>query len=348
MSTSSPYHRPVFVWLVCMNVFVLAMIALGGITRMTESGLSITQWQPILGVIPPLTEADWQERFDLYRKATGQAAALFPNLTLEQFKPLFFWEYAHRLVGRLLGVVFFVPGAIFCMRRMIDRKLAVKLIVVFAAGGLQGAIGWIMVRTGLQQDMTHVSHYSLAAHLCAALAILAALTWLTLNLKPRPADQPARWVATSTVILLALLTLQITYGAFTAGLRAGHFYNTFPTMNGMWTPPGTFGANPLHDLVANPLTIQWTHRWLAWLLAAYVSALWIKGLRGPISCRQRALLTTVFCLTALQFGLGVATLLLHVPVWLGSLHQVNAAVLLMAAVALLQASRPSELQRGTT
>jgi cytochrome c oxidase assembly protein subunit 15 len=320
---------------------ILAMIVLGGVTRLTESGLSIVKWEPILGVLPPMNGTQWSERFEQYRNATGQAAALFPNLTVEQFKPLFLWEYAHRLVGRLTGLVVAIPFVFFLARRRLERSLAINIVIAFVFGGLQGGVGWLMVATGLQKDMTHVSHYALAAHLSLALALMSFIAWLILDLLPRGESRPApRWLRISSRTFLILLVVQIVYGAFTAGIRAGHFYNTFPTMNGMWLPAEAFGPAPLRDLVANPVAIQWTHRLLAWLMIASAIIIGLSARKTGLTARQRGVLLGVAGLTGVQFALGVATLLLSVPVFLGALHQLSAALLLTAAVALVHAGRP--------
>lgn len=319
---------------------VLAMIVLGGVTRLTESGLSIVKWEPVLGVLPPLNDAQWQERFDQYRQATGQAAAMFPNLTVGEFKRLFFWEYLHRLAGRFTGVVVAVPFVVFLVRRRLDRALAIKIALAFVFGGLQGGVGWLMVATGLQKDATHVSHYALAAHLTLALALMSFIVWLILDLLPAGGgERRPRWLKPATVVFLTVLVLQIVYGAFTAGIRAGYFYNTFPAMNGMWIPPETFLPRAMEALHANPVAIQWVHRLLGWLLAAGALAIGIPVWKYGAGLRVRGVVTAVAALTALQFGLGVATLLLSVPVWLGAWHQFNAALLLTAAVALLHACR---------
>ena len=329
--------RAVAIWLIVVYGFILAMIVLGGVTRLTESGLSIVKWEPMVGALPPMNEAQWNERFEAYKSATGQAVALFPNLTVEQFKPLFLWEFAHRLVGRLTGFVVAIPFVFFLLKRRLEKSLAIKIFCAFVFGGLQGGVGWLMVATGLQKDMTHVSHYALAAHLALALALMSFIAWLIFDLLPRDESRGApRWLQISSRAFVALLALQIVFGAFTAGLRAGHFYNTFPTMNGMWLPPGTFSNSPIRDLVSNPVAIQWTHRMLAWLLGTSAVAMWIFGLKSNAPPRAKISLNFVASLTLIQFGLGVATLLLNVPVWLGALHQLNAALLLTASVALIR------------
>ena len=333
--------RAVIAWLCAIYACILAMIVLGGVTRLTESGLSIVKWEPILGVLPPMNAAQWAERFDAFKSATGQAAAMFPNLTVEQFKPLFLWEYAHRLVGRMTGFVVGIPFVFFLVKRRLSKSLAIKVVAAFVFGGLQGGVGWLMVATGLQKDMTHVSHYALAAHLSLALALMSFVAWIIFD-ETRGQDARTtfpRWLRIAVRIFLTVLALQIVYGAFTAGLRAGHFYNTFPTMNGFWLPSEAFGASPFSDLASNPVTIQWTHRLLAWLLGIGSIAMWITGLKSDLNRAARFAMNMVFALTLLQFALGIATLLLNVPVWLGAWHQLNAALLLTASLRLIHASR---------
>lgn len=327
--------RPVVRWLLVVYVLVLGMILLGGVTRLTQSGLSIVEWKLIRGIVPPLNAAQWQDEFEAYKRATGQAAILFPNLTVEQFKPLYFWEWSHRLVGRLMGAVFLFPFLWFLVKRRLDRRLTFHLAAAFIFGGLQGTVGWIMVMSGLKPDAAHVNHIKLALHLSLALTLLSWLVGLICSLRPATSDRVPRGLKTGSIAFLILLALQIVWGAFTAGIRAGYFYNTFPTMNGMWIPPETFAGSLLHDAFQNPTTIQWIHRLLGWLVGFAAIALWWSGSQPGAGGRLRQALRAVLALTLLQFGLGVATLLLAVPVWLGAWHQLNAALLLSAAVVVL-------------
>ena len=342
--TSSPTRadrRPIVAWLSVVYVLILGMIVLGGVTRLTQSGLSIVEWKLIRGVVPPLNDVQWQAEFDAYKRATGQAALMFPNLTVAQFKPLYYWEWSHRLTGRLMGVVFLLPFLWFLWKRRLDPRLATHLAAAFVFGGLQGTVGWIMVMSGLKPDAAHVDHIKLTLHLSLALTLLSWLVGLICSLLPPQTGQPPRWLKTATIGFLVLLAVQIVYGALTAGIRAGYFYNSFPKMMGMWIPPETF-AGPLgHNLLNNPTTIQWMHRTLGWLVGFAAIALWWTGSRPEAGPRARQALRAMLLLTLLQFGLGVATLLLAVPVWLGAWHQLNAALLLSAVIVLLQACRTS-------
>lgn len=336
--------RPVLAWLVTIYLCILAMILLGGLTRLTESGLSIVKWQPVTGIIPPLTEADWQARFADYKALTGQSQILFPDLTLDQFKPLFLWEYSHRLTGRLTGFIVAIPFIIFLIRRQLRPRLALKIIAAFIFGGLQGGVGWAMVATGLQPDAAHVSPYALAAHLGLALALMSFLVWIILDeLPPRHRATAPRWLRRATLLFLLLLALQIFYGALTAGFRAGHIYTTFPLMNGYVLPPG-IAAPALPDaLLTNPIAIQWTHRALAWALGLHALVIWLRARNHGLVNQTRHRVNLIVMLTLLQFALGILTLLLHVPIALAAAHQLNAALLLTATLALHHSLRP----RGT-
>ncbi len=338
MSTISA-ERSVRVWLGLVCLFLLGMIVLGGVTRLTQSGLTIVKWEPILGVRPPMSEADWVERFEAYKAATGQAAIMFPNMTVAQFKPLFYWEYAHRLVGRLAGLVFLLPYLYFLIRRKLSRGLAVRLAFAFVFGGLQGGVGWIMVASGLNPDSTHVSHIKLALHFGLALTLVSYVFWLWLKLIPtRQAWRGPKGLRHAAHALALLLAIQLIYGAFTAGLRAGYFYNTFPTMNGMWVPPDALRLeHGIGDLVNNPVTVQWIHRVLGWALAVVALGLWLYGRGFSLTRRQRGALRAVVVLVLLQFVLGVVTLLKVVPVAWGAAHQLNGALLLLSSIALMQA-----------
>jgi cytochrome c oxidase assembly protein subunit 15 len=327
-------------WLALVCWVVLAMIVLGGVTRLTQSGLSMVTWEPLLGAIPPRTEAQWQARFDQYRQFP-EYQKLNRDMTLPEFKRIFFWEYLHRLVGRLIGVIFGLPLLWFAVRGQVRGALAWKLAVAFVAGGLQGVLGWYMVKSGLVDD-PRVSHFRLAAHLSLALLLLSWLYWIYLDLAPAAHTFPGpRRLRKLAIGFLALLLVQIVYGAFVAGLDAGLIFNTFPKMLGFWIAPQAFdfARSGLADLVHNPVTIQFIHRLLGALLGLAAWGLWWWGRNYGLSPAQRGLLRLVLALTALQFAIGVVTLLMYVPVALGAWHQLNAALLLLATVGLLHALR---------
>lgn len=336
--------RPVIRWLDVVCAMILLMVLVGGITRLTESGLSMVTWEPILGVIPPRSEAEWQMRFDQYR-AYPEYQLIKKGMTLAEFKVIFFWEYLHRLLGRLIGLVYALPLIWFIARGAVRGRLAALLLLGLALGGLQGFVGWWMVKSGLDQN-PYVSPLRLAIHLGLALFLLSFLWWIRLDLaKPRPRftrteRRPLQGLARG---FAALLILQIFYGALTAGLNAGYMYNTFPLMMGRVFPPGMWSMNSgFLNLFENAVTVQWIHRALGWLVLAFAIGLWLSGRRhlAPNTLARRAA-AAVLLLTVLQFLLGVGTLLLKVPIWLGVSHQVNAALLLLAAVTLIYATPAS-------
>jgi cytochrome c oxidase assembly protein subunit 15 len=326
----------VALWLLGVAALVFCMVVIGGITRLTESGLSIVRWEPVSGIIPPLNEEAWQAEFEAY-KAYPEYQKINRGMSLDEFRSIYMWEYLHRLLGRLIGIAFAVPLAWFALRRAIPAGYAPRLVLLFALGGLQGLVGWWMVKSGLI-DRPDVAHERLAAHLLLALAIYAALIWTALDLlaEPRRAagtDSRARIAGAGrwSIVLFALLFVQLLLGAFTAGLNAGYAFNTWPKMGEFWVPPGLHSLEPAwRNLIDNPVAIQFMHRTLAGVLAAgmllFAWRLWRAGSGG----RMRALLLAGAVL--MQFLLGVLTLVHGVPITLGVLHQAGAALLLAALV----------------
>src|SRR3954447_17752327 len=261
-------------WLLLVAALVLAMVVVGGITRLTESGLSIVRWEPISGALPPLGDAQWQAEFAAY-KQSPQYQIVNTGMTLADFKSIFFWEYVHRLLGRLIGLAFALPLAWFAWKRAVPRGYGWKLGAILALGGLQGAIGWWMVAPALV-ERPDFSHVRLAVHLLTALAIFAACLWVALDLAALARDpeaRPAR-MPSAGIWALCLLALQLMFGAYVAGLDAGFAYNSWPKMGDEWFPSGTPMLTPfLRNLVDNPIVVQFIHRWLAWGVAAGVAAL---------------------------------------------------------------------------
>ncbi len=328
---------PVRVWLVGVLGLILMMVAVGGITRLTESGLSITEWQPIMGTIPPIGEAAWQEAFELY-KQYPQYEIMNPNMTLDEFRVIFFWEYVHRLLGRIIGVAFALPYLWFLFTRRLRAGLAFQLLIGFVLGGLQGVLGWYMVMSGLV-DVPRVSHFRLAAHLSLAFVIFAYLLWVLLSLHPKrrgaPDAQPTGLLWKLATGFAVLLVIQIAYGAFTAGLRAGYAFNTWPKMMNHWLPPGWLGFEPAwRNFFENVITVQFIHRTLAYPLVAIAIALAWQGCRRGVGARLRVWLFAVPLLTFVQFALGVVTILLVVPITWATLHQVTACLLVGATTGL--------------
>ena len=329
--------RAVAIWLIIVCCLIVAMGAGGGITRLTGSGLSMTDWKPILGSVPPRGEAEWQQRFDLY-KATPQYELLNQGMAISDFKTIFFWEYLHRLLGRVVGLAFAIPFVVFLSRRRIRGRLAVKLLLAFLLGAGQGLLGWYMVRSGLV-DKPYVSHFRLAAHLALAFALFAYLVWILLDLRSGEEAKCGRSMVAASLIFLVLLCGQIVYGAFMAGLDAGYQYNTFPKMGDYWVHPNLFAFESWwENFVSNPAMVQFIHRGLGLALFASAFALIPVGLFNRMSGSVAVALYGVCGLTLLQFLLGIMTLLLKVPVGLAVMHQVTACLLLGFAVALCHES----------
>jgi cytochrome c oxidase assembly protein subunit 15 len=334
--------RQVAAWLFLCCALVFCMVVVGGVTRLTHSGLSITEWQPIVGTLPPLSESDWQLAFDKY-KLTPEYRQVNHGMTLAEFKGIFWWEYFHRLLGRLIGVVFLVPLVWFIARRRVPAGYAWKLAGIFALGGLQGAMGWYMVQSGLVDD-PRVSQFRLTAHLGLAFVIFAAMFWVGLSLVfPRGAEPAAarsaarRWAyGTAGLVFVMVLT-----GGFVAGIRAGFAYNTFPLMNGHWVPPELFLIDPWwKNFFWNMATVQFDHRLTALALAIVVPVTWWKVRADPgLPARARWGAGLLVALLALQVALGIATLLLVVPLPLAAAHQAGAVLVFAAALNVAHALR---------
>jgi cytochrome c oxidase assembly protein subunit 15 len=309
-------------WLIVVAAMIVAMVVVGGATRLTGSGLSITEWQPIMGALPPFNDADWQLLFQKYQQSS-QFKLQNSGMTIEDFKSIFWWEWSHRLLGRTVGAVFFVPFIGFLIAGKIERRLMPRLFLIFILGGLQGALGWYMVASGLV-DRVEVSQYRLSAHLTLATILLGAVVWTIFSIKsrhtrPRDAHQ---WVALG---LAALVLLQVAAGAFVAGLNAGLAYNTWPLMDGHFIPNGLLIMEPpWRNIFENALTVQFDHRMLAYLILA--GALW-HGWRSS-SASSLILVAAVLA----QVGLGITTLLAYVPLDLALTHQFGAMVVLIVAL----------------
>ncbi|MBJ7417847.1 MAG: COX15/CtaA family protein, partial [Niveispirillum sp.] len=317
-------------WLLACAGMVFVMAIIGAITRLTESGLSITEWKPITGTLPPLNEAQWLVEFEKY-KQIPEYQVLNRGMSLDEFKQIFFWEWFHRLWGRLIGVVFAVPLVWFAVKGMVTRPMLPKLVGLFLLGGLQGFIGWFMVQSGLSVR-TDVSHYRLAMHLSMALILYALLIQAGLGLRhPGAAHRPDRadlrrhgWAA------MVLVSITVVWGAFVAGLDAGFAYNTWPLMNGEFAPPEVWNLSPAWlNFLENTAMVQFTHRWLAIATAvAVLSYAWRVGQRADLpEVAKRAALWLSLGIGG-QVVLGITTLLLAVPVALGSAHQGGALVVI--------------------
>ena len=326
--------RAIALWLFACCAMIFAMVVLGGLTRLTGSGLSMVTWQPVTGWLPPLGAAEWEAVFALYRETPEFERVNF-WMTVDDFRSIFWLEYLHRVWGRAIGVAFVVPAAWFALRGRIGGRLGVGLAIAFLLGAAQGALGWYMVQSGLV-DRPEVSHYRLAAHLGLALALYAYLLWLALGLAQKRARHGARGAHLGLAI--GGIALTAIWGAFVAGLDAGHIHPTFPLMGGRLVPLKAFSIAPwAADLTANPVTVQFVHRWLAIVVLAAIVWLRWRVRRAPPG--ERLAFDLLAGMGVLQAGLGVATLLLGVPLAAAALHQAGAAVLLSLAIYALHASR---------
>ena len=327
VSFASDRLRPVRIWLYGLAAFVLLIVVVGGITRLTESGLSITSWKPISGIIPPLNEAEWLEEFEAY-KQIPQYTYVHSWMELDDFKYIFFWEWFHRLLARALGLVFLVPFAVFLFQKRLSRDLAWPLFGLFVLGGFQGALGWWMVTSGLT-ELTSVSQYRLAAHLTAASLLFIALIYVARSLTPgRSIGHVTGFHLATGWILLVGIILQIGAGAFVAGLDAGMGYQTWPLMDGAIIPKGLFIMDPAwRNLFENALTVQFIHRGIAYALVAYIFwLLWRRSKDGGFG-GVHGWLPRISLVVLAQVALGIATLLTSVPIALAVGHQAVAFML---------------------
>ncbi|MGD9784455.1 MAG: COX15/CtaA family protein [Hyphomicrobiaceae bacterium] len=330
-------HAAVRIWLGGVALLVFAMIVVGGATRLTDSGLSITEWQPILGAIPPLTEAHWLEAFEKY-KQIPEYHLVNKGMSLDAFKSIYWWEWAHRFLGRLIGFAFALPLIVFWWRGRMPRGLVPKLVGVLALGGLQGAIGWYMVSSGLTERVD-VSHYRLALHLTTAFVILGLIVWLALDLAPRRAGirlgTLTIWHRRAAIAIVALVLLQVVLGAFVAGLKAGLTYNTWPLMDGKLIPSGLMIQSPWYmNVFENITTVQFDHRLVAYVIAGLVSWHAVSVARADDEAATATALLLVAAIFA-QMGLGIWTLIAAegaIPIGLGLAHQGGAAIVLVLAV----------------
>ena len=315
-------------WLWLVAAMVVAIVAVGGITRLTESGLSITQWQPITGTLPPLTEEAWQAEFAKYRATPEYRFEAGPaGMTLGDFKFIFFWEWFHRLMGRLIGLAFALPLVWFWVRGMIPRGYKPRLVALLALGALQGTFGWLMVRSGLSGEMTDVSHFWLSVHLLTALFTLAGLAWTALDLQRLariPDAKPARLVGIA-IAAGAILFIQLLLGAWVAGLNAGHASDSWPLMQGRFLPEYDASGGLLWAVTHDPFLLHFLHRWWAWVTVA--ALVWLARKVRPFDRRASIALHSAFGTMVL---LGIATVMTGVELWIAVAHQLNGALLVMA------------------
>jgi cytochrome c oxidase assembly protein subunit 15 len=342
-------RKKIIAWLLCGCFFIFSMVVIGGITRLTGSGLSITEWNVVMGAIPPLNESQWNDAFEKY-KEIPQYKKLNYDYSIADFKNIFFWEYLHRLIGRLIGIIFIVPFLYFYFTKQLDKSMIRKSFFLFLLGGLQGFLGWFMVKSGLT-ERTSVSHYRLAIHLVAAFITFAFTLWYALELiytsEKRNSLLRKNYSGIAKFLFAAVL-LQIIYGAFVAGLHAGKFANTFPTMDGEWIPSGTFSSDnfPL-NFFENPVAVQFIHRVLASFILILISWLWLVADKKAMNHSQRKGMNFLLFAVAIQFLLGVFTLLSKAEITLASLHQIGAFILFSAVIFLLFHVRNNSLNTET-
>ncbi|SLJ92941.1 COX15/CtaA family protein [Novosphingobium mathurense] len=329
---------PMVRWLLCVAALVILIVAVGGITRLTESGLSITQWKPITGALPPLTEAQWQAEFAGYKQIPQYLEVNGPaGMTLAQYKFIYFWEWVHRLLARLIGLAFALPLAWFWLKRTIPLGYKPRLLALLALGGLQGAVGWWMVSSGLSPEaLDRVSHFRLAAHLITALVTLGGLIWTALDLAQLRLGQPPARVTRFGGIVLSMLAFQLFMGAMVAGLRAGYvagsgWFNAeaWPLMQGSLFPDGVeWGLGPLHVLFSDPYMTHFIHRWWAWAVVAVLVVL----ARHMRALRARGTSVAIHCAFGIQILLGIFTVWSGVTLWIAVAHQLCAALLVAVTV----------------
>jgi heme a synthase len=334
------HHRRVMGWWMALwAVMIMLIVVIGGITRLTESGLSITEWAPVSGVLPPLSEAAWRDAFHAYQQIP-EYQQLNQGMSLAEFKSIYFWEYVHRVWARLVGLMIAGPLVFFWLRGWLTRPLAKRLVTLLLLTGAQGALGWFMVASGLA-DRTDVSQYRLAAHLALALVIYVMTVWTAADLLWRNDQENGRGgndaagLVRAAGALVALVFATAIAGAFVAGLDGGKAYNTFPLMGGRLVPGGYATLAPWwRNLFENVAAVQFNHRWFGILTLASIVVVWYRGRKGSAPSVARKWLHLLPLIALLQVSLGVATLLLVVPIWLAALHQTGAVILLTTSVLL--------------
>lgn len=334
MRLAETYKNPqkhIYRWLLTGVVLIILMVVIGGITRLTQSGLSMVKWEPIIGAIPPLSEDAWNEVFEQY-KQSPEYHAYNSHFTLSDFKTIFFWEYLHRLIGRIIGLVFLIPCIVFWVKGNFTKKLKSQVVIIFLLGALQGVLGWVMVKSGLV-DKPHVSHLRLSAHLITAFILIVYVYWVALGIKYEVQSKGIPSLKKMVWAFIALIFVQITYGAFVAGLKAGLMYNTFPLMGNEWIPEQferIYAEQGINSLINNGGIVQFIHRILAISILVFTVIIWLKGKKIGLSAIQKKASNLILITIAIQFLSGLFTLLYAVPVSLGVLHQFGAILTLLA------------------
>ena len=338
VSLRAERDRAVATWLLAVCALVFAMVVLGGVTRLTGSGLSMVDWRPVVGWLPPLSAAEWQASFEMYQESP-EFQKVNSAMDVDDYKGIFWLEYLHRLLGRLIGVAFLVPFVAFAVRGYIPGREIPKYLLMFVLGGMQGVLGWYMVKSGLV-DNPHVSQYRLTAHLVAAFTIYAYMFWVALSLL-NPVHNPTRHALYRRTFWLTLLvSVTIVSGGFVAGLKAGKIYNTFPMMGEHWIPPGLGALDPFwRNLTENMTTVQFDHRILAITTFVAVIVYWLGARKADLPAAASKANNALLHTATLQVALGITTLLLAVPIWLGAAHQAVAMLLFTVVLYLLHSLR---------
>jgi cytochrome c oxidase assembly protein subunit 15 len=335
-------QKPIVYWLLSGCFLIFLMVVVGGITRLTHSGLSMTQWNLLMGAIPPLNEQQWNEAFEQY-KQFPEYQIVNTHFTLAEFKKIFFWEYLHRLIGRIIGIVFIVPFIYFWVKKKLTPAFVKKSLFLFFLGALQGFFGWYMVKSGLQ-DRPDVSHYRLALHLITAFITYSFTFWFALELMLPGINRPVKKLHRFAVIILLLLIIQIIYGAFVAGLDAGLIYNTFPKMNNQWIAANVLAFSPWwKNFIEHKDGVQFVHRYMAYAVTFSILGFYFMARRYSLTVLQKKAVNFLLAAVVLQFVLGVLTLLYRVPVALGALHQIGAFFLLTVVLFVLYIFRNNRI-----
>ena len=322
-------NKYLILWLCSGIIMLYIMLLIGGITRLTESGLSMVEWHPISGILPPLSDTQWTQELEKYKKSP-EGKLINTNITMASYKIIFFWEYIHRLMGRIIGIIFIIPFFIFVYKGTINKNNYIRYIIILFLGLMQGLMGWYMVKSGLI-NIPEVSHYRLALHFFLALIIINYIFWTILNLLfPNKIPNKNKKYFILILILSIILSLQIVYGTFVAGLNAGHFWNTFPLMNNQIIPQEIFllSQNMLMHITNDLITVQFIHRTIGFLLLLYTFFLLINKHKYQLNQLQNLALNIFACILFAQFILGVATLIYRIPLILGLGHQLVGGLLL--------------------
>ena len=328
--TAQENDKLIACWLLTCAVVIFGMILLGGVTRLTDSGLSMVEWRPLMGIIPPLSQQDWQALFIKYQQFP-EYQKLNLGMTLAEFKVIFMYEYLHRVMGRIIGLLFFIPFVYFYFTRRISPQLLPKLLLMLFLGGCQGLMGWYMVKSGLV-DIPHVSQYRLTAHLGLAIVIYGFIVWTALSLINKTTNQPSG-LGRLACILSGLIFLMILSGGLVAGTRAGYAYSTWPLMGDSFIPAGLYSMSPVWlSAFEDITTIQFNHRIFAYIIAALVVGFSLVALRKNISTSARNGIYIMLFLLLVQITLGISTLIFHVPVAIAAAHQIGAVALLTATL----------------